>query len=184
MKTWPWLLSKKPFTTGVFQNMQFLAALFHQLITKKAFVVGALLAPGNHPCLKFLCIIYEDILVCTWHKVHMSVPGRHQLMYYFEKAAIGKVKRSLKTADACLKSDWSWIFPNQGKWDGGNCPAFIVFCVPFKPTTCTYNQVICWFSLNKISISGKATNSWRNSSCARVGCFRKNPDSCGTGPRC
>ena len=120
MKTWPWLLSKKPFTTGVFQNMQFLAALFHQLITKKAFVVGALLAPGNHPCLKFLCIIYEDILVCTWHKVHMSVPGRHQLMYYFEEAAIGKVKRSLKTvADACLRNDCSWIFPNQGKWDEG-----------------------------------------------------------------
>ena len=129
--------------------------------------------------------MWTYILVCTWHKVHMSVPGRHQLLYYFEEAAIGKVKRSLKTvADACLRNDCSWIFPNQDKWDGGNCPAFIVFCVPFKPTTCTYNQVICWFSLNKISISGKATNSWRNSSCARVGCFRKNPDSCGTGPRC
>ena len=52
MKTWPWLLSKKPFTTGVFQNMPFLAALFHQLITKKTFVVGALLAPGKFPSIK------------------------------------------------------------------------------------------------------------------------------------
>ena len=160
MKTWPWLLSKKPFTTGVFQNTQFLAALFHQLITKKTFVVGALLAPGTSPSLKFPSIKCELIPVCTWHKVHMSVPGRHQLMYYFEEAAIGKVKRSLKTAaDACLRNDCSWIFPNQSKWDGGIVlPSLYVVSHSIKQKLQTRYVAVLHVFYDKIFVSGKTTH--------------------------
>ena len=52
-------------------------------------------------------------------------------MEYFEKAVVGKVKRSLKSVDS-LRNDCFRIFPNQGKWDGGSHPAFIVFCLPCK----------------------------------------------------
>ena len=61
----------KCISTGLFHKMHFLVTLFHQLITKKAFAVGALLAPGSTVIVENTKLsTYKNIPSCTWHKVH------------------------------------------------------------------------------------------------------------------
>ena len=64
----------KCISTGLFHKMHFLVTLFHQLITKKAFAVGALLAPGSTVIVENIKLsTYKNIPSCTWHKVHQLV---------------------------------------------------------------------------------------------------------------
>ena len=111
-------------------------------------------------------------------------------MEYFEKAVVGgKVKRSLKSV-ACLRNDCFGIFPNQGKWDGGSHPAFIVFYLPCKTSKMCTKQVFCYkpsfpiilpkflFQVRQPILGGALVV------CIKVGWAWTKPDSWGTGSQC